>query len=112
MANGVAIPFEGWGDPAGLPVPGGTTRAPKLYITGKEWPSVALVQLRRLRVGDALGVEVRGAPVSGQCANARDEAAGQEAGAGRPFLEVQSFAELKKKLPHFLSTRRMRRWQR
>lgn len=112
VANGVAIPLEGWSDPAGRPTPGGVIGAPKLYITGKEWPAIALVQLRRLRVGDATGFERRGPPESGQCENALDEA-GQEAGERRPFLEVQSFAELKKKLPHFLSTRRMRlAWRR
>lgn len=106
VANGVAIPFEGWGASVG----GGASKvAPWLYIAGKEWPAMALVQLRQLRVGDSLGFEMKKSSSDlGLCEEPFREDESQQK---RPFLEVHSFTELSKQLPHFLSTRRMRRWQ-
>ncbi|KAL8434771.1 hypothetical protein ACSSS7_002908 [Eimeria intestinalis] len=72
VMNAVAIPFDAFGDPLYLHSSSGPPGVPALFIAGKEWPSVALVQLRRLRAGDKLEMEARDSRDSHACEQEED----------------------------------------
>ncbi|KAL8270420.1 hypothetical protein Esti_005649 [Eimeria stiedai] len=105
VMNAVAIPYDAFGEPLYLHPSSGPPGIPALFIAGKEWPSIALVQLRRLRVGDTLEMETRDSRDSHACEEEDNNAHDNP-------LEVHSLSELKRKLPRFFTTSRMRRWQR
>lgn len=87
VANGVAFPIETVGDVReGTPI--------WLFVTGKEWPAVAKVRLRRLKAGDVLTLE--GNDATGWC----EEGASQRSSTAQ-WAEARSIEELSTLFPYF-----------
>ncbi|OEH75093.1 hypothetical protein cyc_03229 [Cyclospora cayetanensis] len=105
VSNGIAIPYERAQAPSEATSPPQEEAPRSLIISGKGWPALARVRLRRLRIGDTIGYEPRRLPwEEPDCPDSDDT--DEET---LPFLEVESFSALRKKVPQFLFTRQMRR---
>ncbi|KAL8454411.1 hypothetical protein Emag_001438 [Eimeria magna] len=101
VMNAVAIPYDALGEPLYLHSSSGPPGVPALFVAGKEWPSVALVQLRRLHQSNSsrscrTSTSSRTAAVAGVAAAAPTAAAEQQQ------QELQQQTELQQQQQHLL----------